>query len=189
MGGGHFSSGCCDHLRPFLQRCHARIVSAWVSCGFCGWFSLPCCCFWWVARVSWHLRWLFGKSVRSEAGSIPDIWSKAPEAMPAKGVCFGFWIFGSLFHDRVFCHAIEGGRASRVDDFKFRSSSCHCHRRALYAVTFRGREQHRGCVASHPGKPQGDWEKDWRRQLSGIIHSPFLLQLHFISYAQLVFLL
>ena len=30
-----------DHVRAFLQRCHARIVIAWVSCGCWGLFGLP----------------------------------------------------------------------------------------------------------------------------------------------------
>ena len=98
--------------------------------------------------------------MKSEAGCVPDIWFETPEAMPAKGISFSFWIFGSAFQDGIYYHTIEGGKASRLDDVTFWSSSCHCHKRAVYAVTSRGREQHRGCVASHCGLHQGDWEKD-----------------------------
>ena len=44
VGERHLSSDCRGHFRPFLLRCHARIVSVWLSCGFHGWFRFPCCC-------------------------------------------------------------------------------------------------------------------------------------------------
>ena len=179
----HLSSGCRGRVRPFLQVCYARIVSAWLSCGCYGWFGVPCCCFWWVARVGWHLRRLFGQSGRSDAGWVTHLGFETPEAMPAKGVFFRIWIFRSIFHDGNHRHEVKASRALRLHDVTFRSSSCHCHRRAVHAVTSRGREQLRVCVASHVGLPQGDWEKDWRRHLNGIMHSPLLFQLQFLPYS------
>ena len=73
--------------------------------------------------------------------------------MPAKGVLFRLWIFGSLLDDGIYCHAIEGARASRLDDVTFQSSSYHHHGRAINAVASSGRQQHRGSVASHRSLP------------------------------------
>ena len=95
IGEGHLWSGCRDRVKPFLQRCHTRIVSARVSCGCCGWLGVPCCCFWCVARVSWHLRRLFGKWVRSEAGWVPVVWFSTPEAISANCIFFTHWIRSS----------------------------------------------------------------------------------------------
>ena len=129
-----------------------------------------------VGRMCWPtLTERYGKWVQSQAGRVPSIWSASPETMPAKGVVFRFWIFGSLLDDGIYCHAFEGGRASRLDDVTFQSSSWHHYRRAVNAVASSGRQQQYGSVASHRGLPLGDWEKERRRHLSGII------LLHFIS--------
>ena len=59
-------------------------------------------------------------------------------------------VFGSLdpFFDRSWCHALKMRRALQLDGVTFGSPSCHCHRGAVYAITSRGRKQHRGCVVS-----------------------------------------
>ena len=80
--------------------------------------------------------------------------------MPTKGIVFRPWISGSVLIDGIYCHAVEAGRASRLDDVIFWSSPCHYHTRAVYAVTARGRQQRCGCVPSHRGLTQGDWELD-----------------------------
>ena len=90
-GKGHLPSGCRGRFRPFLQRCHARVISARVSCGCCEWFGVPCCCFWWVACVGWHSRRVLGKWVQSQAGCVPNIRFVSPEAMTAKGIIFRLW--------------------------------------------------------------------------------------------------
>ena len=68
-------------------------------------------------------------------------------------------VFGSLdpFSMAEYCHAFEGGRASRLDDVTFQSSTSLHYRRAVNAVAGLGRLQHRGSVASHRGLPQVDW--------------------------------
>ena len=73
--------------------------------------------------------------------------------MRAKGIFFRLWIFGSLPDDNIYCHALEGGRTSRLDDVTNRSSSCHHHRTTVDAVASSGPQQHRGSVASHRGLP------------------------------------
>ena len=45
-----------------------------------------------------------------------------------------FSVFGSLDDDGIYCHAFEGGRASRLDDVTLQSSSCDHHRRVVDAV-------------------------------------------------------
>ena len=108
--------------------------------------------------------------------------------MPAKGILFRFWISGSILHDGNYCQAIEGGWASRLDDVTLRFSSGLYFRRAVYAVASWCHQQYRGFVAPHRGLPHGNWEKDWRRQLSGILHSALLFQLQFLSDAHPVVL-
>ena len=77
---------------------------------------------------------VFGKWVQSQAGRVHSVRSASSETMPAKGVLFCLWIIGSLLDDGVCCHAFERGRAWRLDDVTFQSSSCHHHRRAVNAV-------------------------------------------------------
>ena len=153
MGEGHFPPGRYGRYRPFCRWCHTRVVSARINCGCCGWFSVPRCCFWWVACVGRRLRRVSGKWVQSQVGGVPNLWSASPEAMLAEGVLCRLWIFGSLLYDRVYCDAFEGGRALRLDDVTFQSSSCHHHRRAVKAVACWGRQQRRGSVASQRGLP------------------------------------
>ena len=43
-------------------------------------------------------------------------------------------------------------------------------------------------MSSHRGLPQGDWKKYRRRQLSGIMHSPLLFLLQFLSFSHHVVL-
>ena len=177
VGDGHFSLGCRDRVRSFLQGCQARFVSARVSCGCSGWFGVPFCCFWWVICVGWELR-----RVQSQAGCVPDIRYASLQAIPAKGILFRLWIFGSVLQDGICCDTIEEGRAPRLNDVTFRSSSCHSYWRAVDAFASWGHQQHRGSVASHRGLPWGDWDEDRGRQLSGIIYSPLSFQLHFLSH-------
>ena len=91
--------------------------------------------------------------------------------MPAKGIFLRLWIFGSFLDDGIYCQALERGRASRLDDVTVGSSSCRHYKRHVNAVASSVRQQHRGSVAFHRGLPPGDWEKDRRRQLRGVIHS------------------
>ena len=71
-----------------------------------------------------------------------------------------FGSFGSLLEDGIYCHASEGCRASRLDDVPVQSLPFHHHRRAVEAISYRGRQQHRGGVASHRGVPQRDWSQN-----------------------------
>ena len=151
VGERHFPSGCRDRYRPLLQWFHTPVVSVRVNCGCRGCFGVPCCCLWWVAYNGRHLQRVLGKWVQSQAGIVPNIRSASPETMPPKGILFHLWIFGSLLHDETNCHALEGGRASRLDDVTFLSSSCHQYRRAVNAVTSWGRQQHCGSVAPYLG--------------------------------------
>ena len=48
---------------------------------------------------------------------------------------------------------------------------------------------HRGCVVSHRGLPQGNWEKNRRRQFIAIIHSALFSSCNFFSNAHPVVLL
>ena len=144
VGEGHFWSVCCGRYRPLLQWCQTQVVSGGVSCGCCGWSGVPCCCFWCVACVGLDLRRIFGKWVQSKTGGVPIIRSAYSEAMPAKSVLFSLWVFGSLLNDWINCHALGGGKASRLDDVTFRSSSYHHYRRVVKAVASWGGQQHRG---------------------------------------------
>ena len=153
VGEVPYQSGCSGRYRQLRQWWHTRVLSARVSCDCCGWFSKPRCCFWWVGCVGRHLRRLFGKWVQSQAGREPNIWSASFEAMPAKGIFFRLWVFESLLVDVIFCHALEEGRASRLDDVTFESSSCHHFRKAVDAVASWGRQQQCGSVATHRGLP------------------------------------
>ena len=80
---------------------------------------------------------------------------------------------------------VWGGRASRLDDVTFQSSSFHHQTRAVDAIACWGRQQHRGSVASYRGLPQGDCKKNWWRQLSGMIHSALLIHLELLSHLHL----
>ena len=48
-----------------------------------------------------------------------------------KGILFRLRIFGSLLDDETFGHAFQGGRASRLDDVTFQSSSYHHYGRTV----------------------------------------------------------
>ena len=157
VGEGHFPSCCRGRYRLFCRWCHTQVVSAWVGCSCCGWFGVPRCCFGCVACVGRHLRRLSGKWVQPQSSGVPIFWSASTETMSAKGVVFQLCVFGSLLEDGIYCHAFEGGRASRQDDVTFQSSSCHHHRRVVNSVSGWGRQQHRGSVASFCGLPEGDW--------------------------------
>ena len=104
-----------------------------------------------------------------------------------KDITFFLWIFGWVLDDGNFCHAFEGARALGMEDVTFRSSSCYHYRGDVDSVASWGRQQHCGCLASHRCLLQRDWEKDWRRQLSGMIHFAIFFRLQFLSYAQPVF--
>ena len=58
-------SGCHGCYRPFCCGCHTRVINARVSCGCCGWSSVPRCSFWRVSCVDRHLRQISGKWVQS----------------------------------------------------------------------------------------------------------------------------
>ena len=171
VGGRHFPSGCCECCTPFCSWCHTRAISARVNCVCSGWLSVPGCCFWRVACVGRHVQGKSGKWVLAQVSGVSHFWSTSPEAMFAESVVFRLWVFGSLLDDEIYCLASEGCRTLRLDDVPVQSSPCHHHRRALDAISCWGRQQHRGGVASHRGVPQRDWSQNWRRQLSGIIHS------------------
>ena len=143
-GEGHFPSGCRGRYRPLLQWCHIPLISARVFFGCCGWFRVLCYCLLWVEGVGRHLRRVLEKWVQSQAGRVPNIRSASPETMPGKSVLFRFWIFGSLLDDEIYCNTFEGGRASRLDDVTFQSSSWHIYRRAVNAVASWDRQQHCG---------------------------------------------
>ena len=68
VGEGHVPMRCLGGLRPFIQWCSTLIVFARFSCGCRGWFSITCCCFWWVAFAGWHLRRLPGLWEWSQIG-------------------------------------------------------------------------------------------------------------------------
>ena len=106
-----------------------------------------------VSGGSHALSDTYGKWAQSQASRIPNFRSAFPEPMTAKGIFYRVWIVGSLLDDGIYCHTLEGDRASRLDDVTLRSSTCHHYRRAVDAIACRGCQQHRGCLAFHRGLP------------------------------------
>ena len=126
--------------------------------------------------------------VLAQIGGLSHFRPASLETVLTEGVLFRLWVFGSLLNDGIHCHATEGCRISRLDDVTNESSPCHRYWRAVDAVSCWGRQHHRGSVASHGGVPQGDWSKNWWRQVSGIIHSVHFVSLTFFTPSSCCFL-
>ena len=154
-------------LIPGVNSCFTFSWSSWLkSCSTSGVVLL-------LFLVN-HMCWLTSKATIWVLGlitKVPNFRAQTFREMHAKGLYLRFRDFGSIFHVVVHHHQTQGSWAPQPDDVTFWSTSYHRYFSAVKGVVTWDRQQHCGSLVSHRGVPQWDRKKDWRRQLSCIVHS------------------